>query len=135
MYLLSIFRFSKSTDTVNHKMFLSKLEPYRIRETPTDLFHNCLINGLNLLKQTKTVQIRFHLIMEYPKGQFLLGPLMFLIFINVLNGSVAFSMVYYFAYNINGVRAIAPRKIAPRLGLGLQLRLVLGGNFPRGQLS
>ena len=36
-----------------------------------------------------------------------------------------------------GVRKIAPRKIAPRLGsgfgLGLALELGLGGNFPREQ--
>ena len=45
----------------------------------------------------------------------------------------------WYAEPLDGIRTVALRKIAPWLGLGFGLGLVLqiglGGNFPREQLS
>ena len=55
---------------------------------------------------------------------------------NLLTRSLLITHIYVL---IEGVRKIAPRKIAHRsesgFGLGLALELGLGGNFPRRQFS
>ena len=90
----------KAFDTVDHHILLNKLEYYGVRGLANNWFKSYLsnrqqfvsINGINSKKQ----------IMKYgvPQGS-VLGPLLFLIYINDLHKAIKFSTVHHFADDTN----------------------------------
>ena len=90
----------KLFDTVNHKILISKLELYGIRSLPLHLFQNYCKNRTQFIEINKKSSNVLPINHRVPQGS-VLGPLLFLIYINDLNGVVNFSKIHHFADDTN----------------------------------
>ena len=102
--------FQKAFDTVNHEILLRKLEHYGVRGTANAWFASYLdkreqyvsIQGVNSKTQ--------HINHGVPQGS-VLGPLLFLIYINDLNNCIRHSTTRHFADDTNLLYVVDRRKL------------------------
>ena len=112
--------FQKAFDTVNHDILVGKLSHYGIRGISNKWFSSYLSN------RSQYVSIRgFDSVVEgtphgVPQGS-VLGPLLFLIYINDLQSAIRFSKVYHFADDTNLLNiSKSPKKLQKQLNLDLR---------------
>ena len=101
MYSCGIFiDLEKAFDTVNHQILLSKLDHYGIRVVADQWFSSYLSNRYQSVILNGEISARKPITCGVPQGS-ILGPLLFLIYINDMYLSVQSSMVYHFADDTN----------------------------------
>ena len=88
--------FQKAFDTVNHKILHSKLECYGIRSIPHDLIKSYLTNR----KHTHINGVDSNTLTSTHEGS-VLGPLLFLIYINDMSRVIQHSEMHHFVDDTN----------------------------------
>ena len=100
----------KAFDTVNHKILVEKLEFYGIRGLCNQWFVSYLSNRKQQVRLDGTKSSYLDITCGVPQGS-ILGPLLFLIYINDMKNSVKNSVVHHFADDTNLLCSDANEKI------------------------
>ena len=82
--------FQKAFDTVNHSILLKKLHHYGIRGITDDWFKSYLTNRTQQTKVNDSISEKIEITYGLPQGS-MLGPLLFLVYINDLHDAVTHS--------------------------------------------
>ena len=90
----------KAFDTVNHRILLGKLEHYGLRGISNDWFRSYLSSRKQCIKLDGIKSDYRDITCGVPQGS-ILGPLLFLIYINDMYKSVKFSKIHHFADDTN----------------------------------
>ena len=90
----------KAFDTVNHAILLSKLDHYGIRGTANNWFSSYLSNRSQTVTINGVTSTKGDISCGVPQGS-ILGPLLFLLYINDMHLAVDSSTVYHFADDTN----------------------------------
>ena len=90
----------KAFDTVNHKILLDKLDYYGIRGVAKNWFESYLNNQKQFVILNGSDSSFKPVSTSVPQGS-VLGPLLFLVYINDLHKCVKYSKVYHFADDTN----------------------------------
>ena len=102
--------FQKAFDTVNHKILLRKLEHYGVRGVTNDWFSSYLSKRSQYVKINGSESKISKIDHGVPQGS-VLGPLLFLVYINDLHTCIHHSTVRHFADDTNllqGSKGIKP---------------------------
>ena len=90
----------KASDTVHHKILLHKLEFYGIRGVCNDWFKSYLSDRKQFFSINGYNSDLMPVIYGVPQGS-VLGPLLFLIYINDLHKAIQYCKVHHFADDTN----------------------------------
>ena len=91
---------SKAFDTLNHKILIRKLEHYGIRGDAKKWFENYLHNRIQIVKYNGTQSDEMTLKSGVPQGS-VLGPLLFLLYINDIQNCSKLISIILFADDTN----------------------------------
>ena len=90
----------KAFDTVNHNILLSKLEHYGIRDNAFKWIKSYLSERTQFVKLNGVCSENQQICCGVPQGS-ILGPLLFIIYINDMHNSIKISTVHHFADDTN----------------------------------
>ena len=111
----------KAFDTVNHNILISKLDHYGIRGTSNNWFKSYLSERTQFVSIqgfSSDSEIVKH---GVPQGS-VLGPLLFLLYLNDLHEAIAFSKVYHFADDTNLLNInSSPKLMQKQINIDLKL--------------
>ena len=112
----------KAFDTVNHNILIKKLEFYGIRGVTNQWFLSYLSNRQQRVKLDGKKSSYLNVTCGVPQGS-ILGPLLFLIYINDMKNSVKNSILHHFADDTNLLCSGADEKILKKK-MNEDLRLI-----------
>ena len=92
--------FQKAFDTINYDILLKNLNYYGIRGAANNWFRSFLSDRMQFTSINRTQSDKRELKYGVPQGS-VLGPLLFILFINDLHKVVEFSTVHHFADDTN----------------------------------
>ena len=111
----------KAFDTVNHQILLSKLDHYGIRETALTWIASYLSNRKQSVKLNGVNSKYERVSCGVPQGS-ILGPLLFIIYVNDMHTAVKSSIMHHFADDTNVIFSNKnPNKLAKTLNRDLKL--------------
>ena len=90
----------KAFDTVSHSILLSKLNHYGIRGVVNDWFSSYLSDRFQTVNINGETSDQLQITCGVPQGS-ILGPLLFLIYINDMNSAFKHALVYHFEDDTN----------------------------------